>query len=79
MELIAVKTMELSSQNNLSAPESTDAVIIDHLVMMNLLLAAFNMIPALPTDGGRLLRDSFWLRACRRDCWYDWAMDLLLR
>ncbi len=35
MELIAVKTMELSSQNNLFAPESTNALILDHLVMMN--------------------------------------------
>ena len=54
MERIAAKT-ELSPQNNLFASDSTNALIIDHLVTMNLFLAAFNMIPALPMDGGRLL------------------------
>jgi Zn-dependent protease len=55
MELIAAKATEPSSQNNLFASDSTNALIIDHLVTMNLFLAAFNMIPALPMDGGRLL------------------------
>ncbi len=48
--------MEPSSQNSLFAPEIPSGLIIDHLVMMNLFLAAFNTIPALPMDGGRLLR-----------------------
>jgi Zn-dependent protease len=53
--LIAAKATELSAQN-LAASESIVAFISDRLAMMNLFLAAFNMIPALPMDGGRMLR-----------------------
>lgn len=40
IELIAAKTTELSSQNNLFVSDSTNGLIIDHLVTMNLFLAA---------------------------------------
>ena len=41
---------------NLAAVESPHASLIDRLAAVNLFLALFNMIPAFPMDGGRVLR-----------------------
>lgn len=41
---------------HLAAVESTRTSLIDRLAAVNLFLAAFNMIPAFPMDGGRVLR-----------------------
>jgi Zn-dependent protease len=35
-------------------------VILDRVVLLNLIVAAFNMLPGLPLDGGRVLRAGIW-------------------
>src|SRR5262249_59293996 len=53
--LMAVTSTHLSAAH-FAAVEYPKVSMIDRLAELNLFLAAFNMIPAFPMDGGRVLR-----------------------
>ena len=51
---------------HVSGISPTGAAVLEWLGWTNLLLLAFNMLPALPLDGGRVLRAALWRRTGSR-------------
>lgn len=49
--------IELVGDEGASSPT---IIVLDYLGFINLLLAGFNMLPAFPMDGGRVLRAALW-------------------
>ena len=59
--LVAVFLVASRLADAVSAPESVVA-IADYLARINGIVVAFNLVPALPLDGGRILRSWLWRR-----------------
>lgn len=64
---VALGLLFMTVGRSLSEPQMATAEVLRYLGFINLALAAFNLVPAFPLDGGRVLRAALW--AWRKDIW----------
>lgn len=58
--LLAILFLPLALDRDLAVRFTAISGIAEYLTVMNLMLAAFNLVPAFPLDGGRILRATVW-------------------
>ncbi|WP_417310330.1 site-2 protease family protein [Devosia sp.] len=71
--LLALVFSQLAGLDATGGAQAPLAMVLAYLGLINLLLALFNMLPAFPLDGGRVLRAILWMASGNRRRATRWA------